>query len=390
MKIRTVITVAGACGLALLAGVIPASLASSSGHGGQTAQPSVQALSSAKFEPDGASFISPSTGWVLGHPSCSNCAAAVFMTSDGGDQWIVLKSPAPLAFTSASAHAVSNIAFADRKNGFLYGPGLWGTHDGGQSWSSASLPVVRDLAVGQGYAYAVTANRANAPSLWRNALGTSHWIRLTLPRAAARPVDYNDPNGPLLVYTQGRTIVLLRPGFTGPMDTAATTGDLWVSTTAGALWNARTMPCHAPADGGAAVLGIALSHPDTWLLDCFNNEQSSQEQDTQHIVFETVNGGRSWIKLPRPPQHNMPQLLADNGAGHLFLATQGVYDFMTGTLDNGLRWHRAITGGQAFNGWANLGFVSARVGFVVVRSVAGPGALYRTVNGGQTWRMVRF
>jgi photosystem II stability/assembly factor-like uncharacterized protein len=389
MKTRTLVTTASACGLALLAAVIPASLARTSARSGQAARPAVDAASAAKFEPDGASFISPETGWVLGQLGCSNCGG-LQMTSDGGDQWNVLREPAPLTFTSASAHAVSNIAFASRENGFLYGPGLWVTHDGGNSWSSASLSVVDDLAVGQGYAYAVTADRANAPSLWRNALGTNHWTRLTLPRAASAPVDYNDPNGPLLVYTQRGMVVLLRPGATGPMDTGATTGDLWVSTTAGAHWSTRAVPCRAPGGGGAAVLGIALGHPDTWLLDCFNNEQSSQEQDTQHILFETVNGGRSWVRLPRPPQHNMPQLLADNGTAHLFLATQGVYDFMAGTLDGGAHWHHAINGNQAFNGWAGLSFLTAQDGFVVVRSLAGPGTLYRTLNGGGTWRAVRF
>jgi hypothetical protein len=149
------------------------------------------------------------------------------------------------------------------------------------------------------------------------------------------------------------------------------------------------VPCRAPAGGGAAVLGLAVGQPDTWVLDCFNNEQSSQEQNTQHIVFETVNGGRSWVRLARPPQHNMPELLADNGAGHIFLATLGDFDFMAGTLDNGVRWHTALNGGQQFNGWAGLCFLTRQDGFVVVLSRQGHGALYRTVDGGKTWRTVR-
>jgi photosystem II stability/assembly factor-like uncharacterized protein len=390
MKVPALIAIVGASGLALLAGVLPVSLASSSGRARLAARPAVPAAKTSTFEPDGASFISPVTGWVLGQSGCASCAA-LRMTTDGGAAWTPLKPPpATLVFPSVSPRAISNIAFADRENGFLYGPGLLVTHDGGRSWSRASLRAVQDLAVGQGYAYAVTTNGAGVSSVWRNALGTSRWTRLTLPRVATRLFGDGAANGPLAVYTQGRTVVLLRPGFTGPADTASMTGNLWVSTTAGTRWSARTVPCHAPAGGGAAVLGIAFGHPDTWVLDCFNDEQSSQEQNTQHIVFETVNGGRSWVRLARPPQHNLPQLLADNGAGHIFLATQGDFDFMAGTLDDGASWHTALNGGQQFDGWAGLGFLTEQDGFVVVLSVQGPGALYRTVDGGKTWRAVSF
>ena len=90
MKVRSPIAIAGACVLALLAGVIPASLAHSSARGGLPARPSVHTASLPRFEPDGASFISANTGWVLMGASCSSCVGALLATSDGGAQWNAL------------------------------------------------------------------------------------------------------------------------------------------------------------------------------------------------------------------------------------------------------------------------------------------------------------
>jgi len=118
--------------------------------------------------------------------------------------------------------------------------------------------------------------------------------------------------------------------------------------------------------------------------------QSSQEQDTQHHLYGTVNTGRTWVRLPDPTRHNAPVLLADNGGGHAFLATQGgVGDTLVGTTDGGRSWGLVLRSGGSFFGWADLGFVSASVGFVVGPTHYAPEHLYRTQDGGRTWQVVR-
>jgi hypothetical protein len=159
--------------------------------------------------------------------------------------------------------------------------------------------------------------------------------------------------------------VLLRPGFPSQTVTPGQAGQLWVSLTNGTGWQARPVPCLTPHGGGAAVLSIARGHPDAWLLDCFNNEQSSQEQNTQHHLYGTADGGLSWVRLPDPTRHNMPVMLADNGSGHAFLATEGGFDTLVGTLDYGRHWHPVLRDGGSFFGWAGLSFVTAETGFVV-------------------------
>jgi photosystem II stability/assembly factor-like uncharacterized protein len=333
------------------------------------------------------SFVSLSQGWVLGGNGCSSCAA-LRETRDGGDTWTALPPPpAPLGYyTSAPMSGVTQVAFADPASGFLYGPELLATSDGGRTWNREPLPPVEDLVIANGYAYALTATAVGAPDeLWRTVIGSGTWTMLSIPTGS-------EPGNLSLIYASGSTLVLLHQGFMGPdpLSTAATAGGLWLSTDAGVTWQARTVPCVGDDGGGASVLGIALGHPDAWLLDCFDNEQSQQEQDTQHHLFGTVNAGLSWVRLPDPSRHNEPDALADNGAGHAFLATEGDADTLLGTFDGGLDWRVLITSGGSVYGWSGPIFLTASTGFVVGPTHDAPEHLYRTTDGGRSWQIVRF
>jgi hypothetical protein len=113
-------------------------------------------------------------------------------------------------------------------------------------------------------------------------------------------------------------------------------------------------------------VSIALDHPDAWLVDCYDNEQSSQEQHTQHHLYGTGNAGGDWVRLADPTQSGAPALLADNGSGHAFLTTEsGADDWLVGTFDGGLSWSARFPSGGSFYGWADLPFVDASTGFVV-------------------------
>jgi hypothetical protein len=239
---------------------------------------------------------------------------------------------------------------------------------------------------GDGYAFALTSAASGSPDrLWSTAIGSGIWRMLPVP---AGP----DPDYPSLIYASGSTLVLLRQGFVGPApaSTAATAGGLWLSTDHGATWQARTVPCIGTEGGGASVLSIAVGHPDAWLLDCFDEEQSEQEQNTQHHLFGTVDGGLIWVRLPDPSKHNEPYALADSGAGHAFLATQGMSDVLLGTFDGGFHWRVLITSGGSFDGWSGPLFLTAETGFVAGPTHYAPAHLYRTTDGGRTWRVIRF
>ena len=354
----------------------------------------------ARFDPIAVSFVTASTGWVLGGTDwaagaavCQRCAGLLH-TVDGGRSWSVLPAPpALLGGNDSPAGAITDIAFANAEDGFLYGPVLLSSHDSGRSWVRVKLPPVQELVLGRGYAYAVTGTAVAAVTgLWRTAVGSSRWTRLQLP-ADLQHLMAGDTGGGLRLEVDGGTLALLQQGDNGVGVTAATAGRLWMSTDDGTSWHDRRVPCQPPADGGADAMSMALGHPDAWLLDCFDDEQSSQEQDTQHHLYGSANGGLSWVRLPDPTAHNEPSLLAGNGSGHAFLATEGIFDYLAGSFDDGLHWQVLIKSGGSFSGWADLGFITPDIGFVAgpanPYASLTPDHVYRTSDGGRTWHAMR-
>lgn len=336
------------------------------------------------FQPMGSSFINPEQGWVLGSVGCQSCVG-LQVTTDGGSTWAALPAlSVPLNVNNPPPNAVTDIYVADRLNGFLFGPGLEITHDGGETWTAAALPPVMEVTGGDGYAFALAEDSSGGvASLWRTTDGSNTWSPLPVPPSSAMP------QGSQLII-EGSTLLLLYEGFHGQDETPAQVGALWDSTDGGSQWVPRTVPC-MPGDGGAAVVSIAHGHPDAWLVDCFDNEQSSQAQETQHHLYGSANAGRNWVRLADPSTTRDPALLADNGFGHAFLRTDaGGQDWLMATFDDARSWTRLFAT-VGFTGWADLQFVDASTGFVVAPSngYANTDHVYRTDDGGRTWRVLR-
>jgi len=121
----------------------------------------------AGFQPQSFSAISESDWWLLGHAPCGRRACtAIVHTTDGG-----------LRFTRVAApptRAVSELRFANARDGYAYGPMLYTTTDGGRSWSADRLFGANELAAADGYVYAVTSN-GGPGRLMRTAVGSDHW-----------------------------------------------------------------------------------------------------------------------------------------------------------------------------------------------------------------------
>jgi hypothetical protein len=284
---------------------------------------------------------------------------------------------------------VSGIYFADPENGYLFGPGLTLTHDGGHSWSRADLPAVIQVTGGDGFVFALSESSVGGPAgLWRNAAGSTNWVGLSLPTTGS---GVGSPQSAALqLEVHGAEVLLLKPGFFGPLGTSndSVPGALWVSDNDGSTWRNVPVPC-VSSDGGAATLSIALGHPKAWLLDCFSNLQSSQEQHTQNHLYGTATAGDAWVRLDDPAHTGVPGMLADNGSGHAILTTVGISDRLYGTFDGALHWSVLLDSGGSFNGWTGLQFVSSSVGFVVAPTRFIQAHLYRTSDGGQSWHALR-
>ncbi len=144
------------------------------------------------FEADSASFVTANTGYVLGARKCSilPCTALLEKTVNGGKTWT--KVPAPPTeliptFTGSPRSAVSTVRFANAEDGWVFGPALWATGDGGARWHRVALPdAVDSLAVSSGEVFVAIApidgSLLNA-RLYKSKIGSGKW---TLVRGVSR------------------------------------------------------------------------------------------------------------------------------------------------------------------------------------------------------------
>lgn len=349
-------------------------------------------LAGLDFGPDAVSFVSATHGWALADVGCVGCAR-IFGTTDAGKHWTVLSRPALPGSKLALLEGEVDMYFADARHGYIFTASHCGhrcvlsTTDGGRSWTRVAVPPVSQLTGGGDAIYALTnATRRRETVLSRTMTGTRRWVRLQLPPAAAQRVG-PEPHS-LAISAQGPSVALLVTSETGTVPARGQLGRLWTSADNGDTWHARPNPCTA-RDGGAALVSIALDHPDALLLDCYDGKQSSQDIATQHHLYGSADDATHWIRLADPSDTGAPSLLADNGAGHAFLAVEnGGVNMLRATLDGASHWHRVIWNKWGFYGWSDLRFVNATTGFVLGPTHYAPTRLYRTRDAGRHWNRI--
>ena len=109
------------------------------------------------FTPLSFTAISATHWWVLGSVPCGARECPVIeTTTDGGATFTRLPAPGgPFGPGLNSPPAAANIRFADPEDGWVFGPRLYDTHDGGRTWSEFSmLGQVTDVEPGLGAVFA--------------------------------------------------------------------------------------------------------------------------------------------------------------------------------------------------------------------------------------------
>jgi hypothetical protein len=96
-------------------------------------------------------FVSLRTGWVLGATACGAVAClGLRRTDDAGRTWRAVPVPAtdlasPFGYPD---HGVGQVRFANPQDGWLFGPEVWATHDGGNHWVRQTIPGSSDVVRG--------------------------------------------------------------------------------------------------------------------------------------------------------------------------------------------------------------------------------------------------
>lgn len=231
------------------------------------------------------------------------CRIGVAATSDGGARFTV-----PVTVTTwpcASSPPAGQVAFGSRGDGFVYGPGLFVTHDGGRTWAAASAlgdvlavaPLGRSVWLLQARCRPVKPAQAQYCPL--RLLISGNGGRTWEPAASQPSASVPGYGGSVPVESAAGRSYLVRTGpKSGYVAALAVTpypvvpghqaqGRLWFTADSGRSWSRRATPC----TGMSYAMSAA---PDGALFAVCAGEPGAGEQGK--TVEQSLNGGRTWTR----------------------------------------------------------------------------------------------
>jgi hypothetical protein len=294
----------------------------------------------AGFHPQSATFVSDTTGWVLGASPCpqgKGSCDVIARTRDGGRTWRAIPSP------RTSPDHLAQIRFADQRNGFVTGDQLWATHDGGATWR-----VVAGVGDVGGIA---TQDRV--------------WI---LQDGALRSAPA--PGGPFVPERAAHVTSFALHDDTviyGQQDTDVI----------GVLRHGRQPTSHhTPCTGGQTVPVMASSRH--WLVVC--EGEAGLGHEDKHAQ-ETFDAGSTWHPAGDPPQVT---------GTDVYLTADGdfVVDHQQVSVRRGGTWHVVLS---SEGGLSEGGFESAALGYCIGGfDSAATQVMKLTHDAGRTWKTAAF
>jgi len=371
------------------------------------------ALVPVNFQPSSVTFVSKRTGWVIGQAgSPGHCATqyctSVATTTDAGRTWSGV--PAPLAGAPDGATGVGQIRFLNLSDGWAFGPGLFVTHTGGETWTPVnthglrvtSLETVGDRVyalwascTGTGPAY---ASNCSAFTLYSASAAGGGWA----PVGAATTGLASGALGQAasLALTGSRGYLLAPDGtlYAGPVDGSAAwekagslpgacraggTGTGGTGTGGTGTGGTGTGGTGTGAQPGEALLG-AVDATDL-ILGCLIPESQNDPAAPveQKLVYSSPNGGMSWIRMGTAPAHGIAASLAASPSASVILATdRGIELLPRGET----AWRAAtLTRAAPAGGFGYVGMTSVEQG-IALPADPSAGTVWFTYDGGHTWK----
>jgi hypothetical protein len=282
-------------------------------------------------------------------PNCLRLA----QSHDGGRTFTSLPVPGDaVAGDSAgtAGPAATDVRFGSAEDGWLFGGGLWATHDGARTWHPVKLPgAVPRLAAANGTVWAlVSTDGGNSQQLWRSPVGSDSWTQV-------RDVTVGSPGDVALV---GSRVVVLGAG----------QSKVWVSTD-GASFTSHTSPCTSAM---SAELSATTSLWATCVTGTAAYIETSADGVSWHPVQATQGGGSAPNSLA----------LGARGSNDALLAL-GANERLTDLYADGSQ--RSVSQPPALGSAISyLGFTSVDVGYAIDGT-----HLWRTKDGGDTWTRLR-
>jgi len=298
------------------------------------------------------------------------------------------------------------VAFVDVQHGWAGGQGgLLGTSDGRTFRLEVPAPIDGISAFDRARAWAITGDgfvlRTSDGRHWSR-LGAPHLIRIQfvdarvgfgLTRDGVLVVSGN--SGVSWVQARSPGLVQSECFATRQRGWVARAGSVWTTHDGGRTWaRTRLRPSSAQPE-------LGCRGRDVWVLF---REGAAAGTEGYH-VFRSLDGGSTWrAVLASPFQRRLPAISNYAGPFNVLAGNTAVFSgscapcdgFGTATIVRTLDGGRTFTRSTPFHGYtpSALSFVDASHGWLLTGAHVGSatparlGVLWRTLDGGRTWRSV--
>jgi len=344
------------------------------------------------FVPRAFTAASAADWWVLGSVPCGiRYCSSIERTTDGGVTFRTLAAPGgPYGPSVDSRPAVSGIRFAGPSDGWVFGPSLYATHDGGVHWTAVSVPgTVSALEPGLGEVFATVTPSvlscqrtgtcdasAPAPHIYRTLPGSNHW---TLdPAAGSVSVG-------LAVHGRSIWVIDSRVTADGPAFGTA----LLHSTDGGDHFTPEAQPV-----GGVACDYSPASDTVVWSYCGGGHFKSTSRSVDAGAHFTTIGPEpNSGTTTPNGyPNGSSLQAASPAAAVAASSTADGPVGGLIRTTDGGATWEIVQAALSKSGTWAVLGFTTPQNGYALWHQPGGGATyhgdtaqLWHTTNGGANW-----
>jgi hypothetical protein len=304
--------------------------------------------------------------------SCATLATSL----DAGETWTNVGT-VPAALTGASP-AITKVRFATASDGWVFGPQLWATHDGGHTWRQIPTPgPVSDVEASGGLAYALVASCGTPPCiqgdrLLKTTVSTDGWNAISGPAL---------PDGAGSISPHGSVVWVVVNG------AGSSTFDM---ITGGNGWHRLASPC-ASVGTDLSLVGVAPVSSSSLFLLCAGNPGAGSEDKV--VLFSSDGGAHATASSAAPARGGIATGIAAASTAVVAVSAASGASYVYRSADGGHTWGTALTQGDGGVGYYDVGFTTSTQGVAVYGNPSVGNAatsLLITHDAGATWKPVTF
>lgn len=345
---------------------------------------------------DDLAFFNVEDGYGLFvHQGTNKCTVRVGHTSDAAARFPALVSVA--SYPCEANPTVSLLAFDDHGDGFLYGPKLYVTHDGGASWTAEPQPGPVLSVEALGYSiWMLEMSHPQGPGqpgrldvplrLLESEDGGHTWSVVAVPRGAVE-----GGSGWLVRVSRTSAYLAGRPIFHKGRQLERTS--MWFTSDSGSTWSGRVIPCSS----ASSEMDLSAAPDGTLFDECYDEPGTGMQLKS---TLRSTNGGRSWQFRSRCQLTNnvkQPVVCTKDAQTEGYVSEIDAVSSSTVYLvggrnsldvsrDGGIRWAVVPPGlGSTAGGTSQVIFFDPSSGVVLGDGANEDPTVWSTTDGGAHW-----